>query len=36
VAYGIAAVTTALVLFTRVNPLWIFVGAGVLGLLGPV
>jgi chromate transporter len=35
-AYGIAAVTTALVLFARVNPVWIFLGAGVLGLLGLV
>jgi chromate transporter len=36
VAYGIAAVTAALVSFTRVNPLWPLVAAGVLGLLGLV
>jgi chromate transporter len=35
-AYGITAVTTALVLFTRINPLWLFLGAGLLGLLGLV
>ena len=33
-AYAITAATTALVLFTRVNPLWLFAGAGVLGVLG--
>jgi chromate transport protein ChrA len=36
IAYAISAVTTALVLFTRVNPLWLFLGAGLLGLLGVV
>jgi chromate transporter len=35
-AYAITAVTTALVLFTRVNPIWLFLAAGVLGLLGLV
>ena len=36
IAYAITAVTTALVLFTRVNPLWLFLAAGLLGLLGLV
>ena len=35
-AYTITAVTTAVVLFTRVNPVWLFVAAGALGLLGLV
>ena len=35
-AYAITAVTTALVLGTRVNPIWLFVAAGALGLLGLV
>ena len=36
VAYAISAVTTVLVVFTRVNPLWPVVAAGLLGLLGAV
>ena len=35
-AYAITGVSTALVFFTRVNPLWLFAAAGVLGLLGLV
>jgi chromate transporter len=35
-AHAITAVTAALVLFTRLNPLWLFLGAGVIGLLGLV
>jgi len=34
--YAITAVTAALVLFTRVNPLWCLAAAGALGLLGLV
>jgi hypothetical protein len=30
----ITAVTAAVAFFTRVNPLWMFVAAGVLGLSG--
>lgn len=33
-AFLITAVTAAAAFFTRVNPLWIFVAAGVLGLSG--
>jgi len=36
VAYAITAVTAALVLFTRVNPLWCLAVAAALGLLGLV
>lgn len=36
VAYAITAVTAALVLFTRINPVWLFVAAEMLGLLGLV
>jgi chromate transporter len=36
VAYTITAATTALVLCTRINPVWLFVAAGLLGLLGVV
>lgn len=36
VAYTITAATAALVLFTRLNPVWLFVIAGGLGLLGLV
>ena len=36
VASGITVSTTALVVLTRVNPLWLFVGAGLLGLAGLV
>jgi chromate transporter len=35
-AWIITAATTALVLGTRVNPLWALAGAGVLGILGLV
>jgi chromate transporter len=35
-AYAITAATAALVVFTRVNPLWLFVAAGALGLAGLV
>jgi chromate transporter len=35
-AYAITGVTAALVVLTRVNPLWLFAGAGVIGLLGLV
>lgn len=35
-AYAIAAITAAVVLLTRINPLWPFLAAGVLGLLGLV
>jgi chromate transporter len=35
-AYTITAVTAVLVLFTRINPVWLFVAAGALGLLGLV
>ena len=34
--YAITAATTVLVLVTRVNPLWLFAAAGMLGLLGLV
>jgi len=34
--YGITALTTALVLCTRLNPLWLFAVAGALGLAGLV
>ena len=33
-AYVITGLSTALVLVTRVNPLWLFAAAGALGLLG--
>ena len=36
VAYAITAVTTVLVLATRMNPLWLLAAGGVLGLLGLV
>jgi chromate transporter len=36
VAYTITAVTTIVVLFTRINPVWLFAAAGALGLLGVV
>jgi chromate transporter len=36
IAYVITAVTAVLVLLTRINPLWLFLGAGLLGLLGLV
>jgi len=36
VAYVITGTTAALVLFTRVNPLWLFAGAAALGVLGLV
>jgi len=36
VALTITAVTTGLVLFTRINPVWLFAAAGLLGLLGLV
>ena len=36
VAYAITAITAALVLFTRVNPLWCLGAAAALGLLGVV
>lgn len=35
-ASGITAGTAALVLWTRVNPVWLFVAAGVLGFAGLV
>ena len=35
-AYSVTAATTVLVLVTRVNPLWLFLAAGALGLLGLV
>jgi chromate transporter len=35
-AYAITGLTAALVLFTRVNPLWLFAAAGALGLVGLV
>lgn len=35
-AYAITGATAVLVLVTRVNPLWLFGAAGVLGLLGLV
>jgi chromate transporter len=35
-AYGITAVTAALVVFTRMNPVWALVAAGALGVLGVV
>ena len=35
-AYVITGATATLVLFTRVNPIWLFAAAGVLGLLGAV
>jgi hypothetical protein len=35
-AYAVTAASAVLVLFTRVNPLWLLAGAGVLGLLGLV
>ncbi|HEX9820953.1 MAG TPA: chromate transporter [Methylomirabilota bacterium] len=34
VASGITAAVAGLVVFTRVNPLWLFAAAGALGLLG--
>ena len=34
--YGVTAVTAALILFTRIHPLWLFGAAGVLGLAGLV
>jgi chromate transporter len=36
VALTITAVTTVVVLFTRINPVWLFGAAGLLGLLGLV
>lgn len=36
VAYAITGLTAVVVLFTRVNPVWLFVIAGGLGLLGLV
>jgi chromate transporter len=36
VAYGISAATALLAVFTRVNPLWPIVAAGLLGLVGLV
>jgi hypothetical protein len=36
VAYTITAVTTVVVLFTRLNPFWLFLIAGALGLAGVV
>lgn len=36
VALTITAVTTVLVLLTRINPVWLFAAAGLLGLLGLV
>jgi chromate transporter len=36
VAYTITAVTTLVVLFTRLNPFWLFLIAGALGLAGLV
>jgi chromate transporter len=35
-AYGISAAVAAVVLGTRVNPVWLFAAAGALGLLGLV
>ena len=35
-ASGVTAAVAALALFTRVNPLWLFAGAGLLGVLGLV
>ena len=35
-AYAVTAASAVLVLFTRVHPLWLLAGAGVLGLLGLV
>jgi chromate transporter len=35
-AYAVTAASAVLVLLTRVNPLWLLAGAGVLGLLGLV
>jgi len=35
-AYGLTAATAALVVFTRVNPLWLFAAAATLGLAGVV
>ena len=35
-AYGISAAVAVVVLFTRVNPVWLFAAAGALGLLGLV
>lgn len=34
--YAITAVTAAVMLFTRLNPLWLFAAAGALGVLGLV
>ena len=34
VAFAITAVTAAVVLTTRIHPLWLFVAAGLLGLAG--
>jgi chromate transporter len=36
VAYTITGLTTTVALFTRINPVWLFVIAGGLGLLGLV
>lgn len=36
VAYAISAVTIAVALFTRVNPLWAFAAAAVAGAMGYV
>jgi chromate transporter len=36
VASAVTALTTALVLFTRVNPIWPLAAAGLLGLAGLV
>jgi chromate transporter len=33
-AYAITGATTGLIVFTRLNPLWLFAVAGVLGLAG--
>jgi chromate transporter len=33
-AYAITGVTAALVVFTRINPVWLLAAAGALGLLG--
>lgn len=36
VAHGITAATVACVLWTRLNPLWLFAAGGLLGVLGLV
>jgi chromate transporter len=36
VAYAITAVSAALVVFTRINPVWLLAAAGLVGLLGLV